>query len=815
MVAPSGYVAAVSVKPCAEGHVAQWPAEQTPDPALPGATEVVALADLARLLRQLRRRQARQQSDAPLTYRELAAKAGWSHGIIGAYLAGDVLPPTDRFDVLIRLLGATSAEQSALATARDRVEERRRGVAPGAAAGLGLVVPRQLPPAVRCFVGRAAELAVLNAFVDQATEPGATAVISAVDGTAGIGKTALAVHWAHRVADRFPDGQLYVNLRGFDPSGSPMTAAEALRGFLDAFAVSPERIPAGLQAQAGLYRSLLSGKRVLVVLDNARDAEQVHPLLPGSPTALALVTSRNWLTSLVAADGAHPITLDLLSTAQARELLTRRIGHDRVAAEPDAVDEIIARCARLPLALTIVAARAGAHPQFPLAALADELRDTGARLDAFDGGNAAIDVRTVLSWSFQRLSTQAARLFRLLGLHPGPDLGVPAAASLAGLPVGQARQLLAELTRAHLVTEHAPSRFTFHDLLRAYAAELTHAHDIEVERRAALHRMLDHYLRVAHAAGSLLNPLREAVAMGSPQPEVVPERPADRPEALAWFTAEHPVLVAAVTLAADTGFGGYACRLAWIISGFFQLRGHWQEWAAVQRTALAAAQRLADRAWQARIHRELVGAYAWLGSYDDGQTHFQHALDLYGELGDEIGLSRTHRTICLMLERQGHYPQALNHALQSRDLLLGTDDRAGQAYAFNSVGWYQALVGDFQAAESSCQQAIILLRETGDRDGEATAWDSLGYAHHHLGDYQQAIACYRQALDLFREAGDRYYEAPTLNHLGDTYRVVGDHDAARDAWRRALTILEELQPPEAAEIRAKLHDVDQATSRHF
>jgi tetratricopeptide (TPR) repeat protein len=691
---------------------------------------------------------------------------------------------------------------------RDRTGSGPAGEPSTAGSGPGRVVPHQLPGAARHFTGRTDELETLTKLVDQDVEAGQTVVISAIDGTAGIGKTALALHWAHRVANRFPDGQLYVNLRGFDPTGPPMTAAEALRGLIEAFAVPPQRIPASLQAQTGLYRSLLSGKRVLVVLDNAHSGEQVQPLLPGGPTTLAVVTSRNRLTGLVATQGAHPITLDRLSTTQAWELLTRCLGHDRVMAEPAAVENIIARCAGLPLALTIVAARAATRPHFPLATLAEELNDTGARLDALNGGDPGTDLRTVFSWSYQRLSTQAARLFRILGLHPGPDADTAAAASLAGLPIAQTRQLLAGLTDVNLVTEYVPGRYTFHDLLRAYAAELTHAHDSEAERRAALHRMLDSYLWTAHAAGSLLNPSREPVMMCAAQPRVSSQRPADRQEALAWFTAEQPVLLATVALAANTGFGVQACQLAWILSGFLHLRGHWQERATVQRVALAVAQRLADPAWQARIHRDLTGAYAWLGSYDHSQAHAQQSLALCGELGDDAGMARTHRTICLTLERQGRYEQALDHARQSRDLFLATDDRAGQAYAFNSVGWYHALVGDFEQARSNCQQAITLLRETGDRDGEATTWDSLGYAHHHLGDYQQAIRCYRRALDLFREVGDRYFQAPTLNHLGDTHQVVGDYDAARGAWQRALTILEELQLPEAAEVRAKLHEFE-------
>ncbi|HEU4423406.1 MAG TPA: BTAD domain-containing putative transcriptional regulator, partial [Pilimelia sp.] len=328
-------------------------------------------------------------------------------------------------------------------------------------------VPAQLPADVPDFTGRDDHLKQLDKL---ATDPGTvtTVVVTAISGTAGVGKTALAVHWAHRVSDRFGDGQLYVNLRGFDPSGSVMDPAEAIRGFLQALAVPPESIPGSLAAQVGLYRSLLAGRRMLIMLDNARDAEQVRPLLPGTPGCLVVVTSRAQLPGLVTA-GAHPLTLDLLAPAEARDLLTRRLGADRLAADPDAVDEIITRCARLPLALTVVAARAAYSPSFRLATIAAELRHTRGGLDAFDSGDTATDVRAVFSWSYRALSPDAARLFRLLGIHPGPDISTPAAASLAGIPPDQARPLLAELARAHLITEHRPGRYAFHDLMRAYA----------------------------------------------------------------------------------------------------------------------------------------------------------------------------------------------------------------------------------------------------------------------------------------------------------------------------------------------------------
>jgi len=355
-------------------------------------------------------------------------------------------------------------------------------------------IPAQLPPRVAGFAGREQELARLDAILSQAAHGGQTrgapTAIAAIIGTAGVGKTTLAVHWAHRVRERFPDGQLYVNLRGFDWCRPAVDQGHALRKILDALALSPERIPDDLQAQVGLYRSLLAGKRMLVVLDNARDAEQVRPLLPGSPGCLALVTSRNQLTGLVAIEGALPLGLDLLTVSEARDLLARRLGPDRVASEPEAASEIIERSARLPLALTITAARAATKPGFPLAVTAAELRQAATILDPFHGGDLATDVRAVFSWSYRTLSTDAARLFRLLGLHPGPDITLAAAAGLAGIPAEQARLLLAELAYAHLLTEHSPGRYAFHDLLRAYATEQAHTYDSDHDRHAAVVRIL-------------------------------------------------------------------------------------------------------------------------------------------------------------------------------------------------------------------------------------------------------------------------------------------------------------------------------------
>jgi DNA-binding SARP family transcriptional activator/tetratricopeptide (TPR) repeat protein len=669
--------------------------------------------------------------------------------------------------------------------------------------------PAQLPREIRGFTGRQDALDTLDALLDPCDGPLSTVIISAVSGTAGIGKTALAVHWAHRVAHRFPDGQLYVNLRGFDGTGQTMNPAEAVHLFLSALGVAAERIPADPDAQVALYRSLLAGKRVLVVLDNARDPEQVRPLLPGSPAAFVLVTSRNQLTPLVAADGAHPLTLDLLSAVEARTLLERRLGLGRVAAEPAAVEQIVVCCARLPLALSIATARAQ-QSGFPLAVLAAELADATRRLGVLDAGDPATRVQAVFSWSYQALTAPAARLFRLLGLHPGPDTSVAAAASLAGLPWPAARALLAELTRASLVREQAPGRYTFHDLLAVYAAELCRDTDPEEERQAATGRLLDHYTHTAHTADRLMNPARDPLPLPLAGPAVgtSPEQPADDGAALGWLTVELPVLLAAVRLTAEAGLDQHTWQLAWALDTFLHWRGHWHDRARVWQAAVGAADRLANPIAAAHAHRDLARADNRLGRYDEAHTQLGLALDLFAEAGDPVGQAHTHRTLASLSERQDQRDRALHHDQQALALFRAAGHRQGQADALNSVGWDYSLLGDHAQALAYCQQALTLHRQIGDRWGEATTWDSIGYAHHHLADYREAIDCYQHALVLVRDLGDRFFEADTLGRLGDTHHAARSPTPARAAWQQALAILTDLDHPDADQVRGKLANLN-------
>jgi tetratricopeptide (TPR) repeat protein len=514
---------------------------------------------------------------------------------------------------------------------------------------------------------------------------------------------------------------------------------------------------------------------MLVVLDNARDTAHVRPLLPGAPTCLVVVTSRNQLTGLIAAGGARPITLDLFTDDEARQLLAQRLDADRIAAEPGAVAEIITRCAHLPLALALVAARAVIHPDSGLHVLADELSDNQRRWETLTGDDPATNVQAVFSWSYQAQTPPAARLFRLLGLHPGPDIAAPAAASLAGVPPSTVQPLLAELTRASLLVEHTPGRYTCHDLLRAYAADLAHTVDSEGQRHDATHRILDHYVHAAYTATRLLDPSRDPLTLTAPQHGVTSQHFVDHQQVLDWFTAEHQVLLAAVDQAAATGFDTHTWQLAFVLSTFLDWRGHWHDWVATGRTAVAAAYRLADPTMQARAHRSLAIGYIRLDRFDDAHTQLSHALDVATQAGDPIERAHTHHGLALLWGRRGNYTRALDDARHIPDLYRAASHQVGQAHALNMIGWFHALLGHYHQALTHCQQALPLFQELDDRAGQAQTLDSLGYAHHHLGHYTQAITCYQHALTLIGDLGARYEEAVTLIHLGDTHHAAVTH----------------------------------------
>ncbi|MGW4500325.1 AfsR/SARP family transcriptional regulator [Micromonospora sp. NPDC004336] len=681
------------------------------------------------------------------------------------------------------------------------------GPAAGAVAVGGTPVPHQLPAPPPVFAGRERELAELGRVLDPRDDPGSVAVC-VVGGAAGVGKTALALRWAHDNLASFPDGQLYVNLRGFDPAG-PMSPLVALRGFLDALRVPAESIPADTDAQAALYRSLVAGRRMLVVLDNAHDAEQVVPLLPGSAGCVAVVTSRLRLGGLVATSGARWIGLNVLDEQEAHDLLSRLLNRQRTTVETDSLQEIVRRCGGLPLALSIVAARAATQPDLPLRVVAEELREEATRLDALNAGDLTADLRTVFAASYHRLDPEPARLFGLLGLAPGPEIGLAPAARLAGLPPGPCRLLLQRLQNAHLVQQHRPERYRLHDLVRLYAADRArHDHPAPL-RDAALRRLLEHYLCVAQHASRLLDPQREPVVPPIPLPaDAAVTEIADRSDALAWFAREHAMLLAALRYAADNDLDEHTWQLAWSLETFLDYQGHWPDWTATQRLASTAARRLGDRLRQAHALRSLGLAATQLGLLDDAYDHQRRALGLFSDLGDAARQADTARALGWICHQRGDWAQALDHNQQALRLYQEINHRPGQAMALNNLGWLHSMLGDHREALTFCAQAVVFNQEIGDGHAEAGAWDSLGYAHHCLGEHAAAVRCYERALELVRRFDDRFNEVDILRHLSDTRRGTGDLDGARECLREALVLLERLNHPDMKDVRADLERLD-------
>ncbi|MFE0522061.1 BTAD domain-containing putative transcriptional regulator [Streptomyces sp. NPDC058954] len=668
------------------------------------------------------------------------------------------------------------------------------------------VRPSQLPTDLATFTGRRAQLDGAAALLPDRGHP-QTSVIGLISGMAGAGKTTLAVHWAHRIAHRFPDGSLYVNLRGYDPSGSRMSPGDAIETFLVALGVAQQAVPEELEARAALYRGVLADRRVLIVLDNAGDSEQVTPLLPAAPGCLVIVTSRSRLSGLVARHGAHPLALNPLSAEESLELLARRLGDARVDAEPEAARAIVALCAGLPLALSIVAARAALNPGFRLAGIAEELRQDHGSLDAFAGGDAGTDARAVFSWSYHALSPEAAGLFRRLALHPGPDITVAAAAALAGVDRRRVRTPLTELTGASLLIERAPGRYVFHDLLRAYAAELSEAEDGEEVCGAALLRMHDHFLFTAHDASTVLDPFRESIPLPANTTDATPLRFNDRAEATAWLRTERYVLREIVAHAATHGFATHAWRTAAALDVYFNRLGYWHDLLEINGAALRSARTLGSVTGEAYSLCGLGVAHSQLNHAAQAQRYLEDALELFRSADHASGQARVHRGLAYLCNRTDRRPAALDHYARAIELYRSEDDRSGEAGVLNQVAWTYILLGEHEKALERCEEAVLFYQELGDPYGEASTQDTLGYALHHLAHHAEAIGHFERSARLFHGIGDRYLESDVLRHLGDAHLATGDRDAARAARRAALALLEELGHAEADEVRRELREL--------
>jgi DNA-binding SARP family transcriptional activator len=675
-------------------------------------------------------------------------------------------------------------------------------------------LPAQVPPDIAGFAGRTPELRHLYAMVPTtpelsplSAEAPASPAVAVITGTAGVGKTALAIRFARQSAGHFPDGQLYVNLRGFDQSGNPANAGTVLRGFFEALSVPSHQVPPDVEGKTALFRSLLNGKRMLLLLDNARSTEQVRPLLPGSPGCIVVITSRSQLTGLVAAEGARLLQLDVLSGTEARELLAGRLGEERVAAEPAAAGELILRSSALPLALSVTCARAATRPGLALADLASELRDARSRLDVLQTDDVTTDLRAVFSWSYNRLSDSAKRMFRLLSVHPSPDVSAPAAASLAGIPLWEARATLAELTSASLLTEESSGRFTCHDLLRAYAAERAAASDdsqVGGDRDKARLRLIDHYARTAYSGALRLFPGICQTDLPPEVPGVVPLDFGTYDEALTWFTAEHHALHTVITLAAEQRYDDYCWKLAWHWSLHLKRKTLLHEAIVVLRTGLTAAKRLGDPESLGRVHYELGHAYARLGKATEANQHLARALEMYMKLGDRISIAQVHQGLVILYERQGVFDRALPHAQESLRLRRSFGDRAVVAYSENALGWVHANLGHHQEALVHCKRALSMHNESGNRSGTADALDSIAFAYAGLGEFREAMRYYGQAITMYRDYGDPDGESGSLMRLGDAQVAAGRFADARQSWQHALSLLTQVPGKDSRQLTGRL-----------
>ena len=643
------------------------------------------------------------------------------------------------------------------------------------------VVPAQLPPDIAGFTGRDADLERLDALLDR----GGALVVSTIAGTAGVGKTALAVHWAHRVRDQFPDGQLYVNLRGY-AAGSPLRPVDALARFLPALGVPADEVPAGAEDAAGLYRSVLAERRVLVLLDNAGHPDQVRPLLPGSPGCLVLVTSRDKLGGLVARDGAVGLPLDVLSPAEARTLLAHLTGAGRVDREESAAAQLAELCGHLPLALRIAAANLTARPRVTIARYAEELA-AGDRLAALQvDGDPHAGVRVAFDHSYAALTADARRLFRLLGPTPGADIGVPAAAALADLPTAQAAQLLDRLAAAHLIEEHAPGRYAFHDLLRRYAADRAATEDDERDRTAALARLYDFYLHGIDGAARRVYPQ----ILRLPLSDACTAHPTvdftDTAQASGWLDAERSNLVSAVGHAARRGPPEAAWRLADGLRGYLYLRMYTVDGTAVAAAGLAAAEREGNVRAQAASQLGLATLHWIQGKHQDAIDAYRRTLELTRRAGWAEGESTTlgnlgnvHWSLGELREAADRYTAALAVGGQTGRLL-------GQAIQLGNLGLVYWGLGQLQQAADHLEQAISLYQEQGSLSSEARTLAGLGEAYRALGRLDDASNVLTRALHLHQEVGDRVGEADAIRALADVHREAGRYAEANELVRTAV-----------------------------
>lgn len=728
-----------------------------------------------------------------LTHRHPLREVFWAQLVVALHRGGQQADAFAAYQEVVALLD----DQLGVGPGPRLRAAQHQVLAGGVPAQVPHHVPRQLPTALPHFVGREQELDGLD------TVLGSGRLVVVINGSGGIGKTSLAVQWAHRVAGRFPGGQLHSDLRGFDPTGEPVNPISTARDFLLALGVPADEIPAGTEAMLASYREVLSRRRVLVLLDNVRDVEQVLPLLPGGSRSLVVITSRNRLRGLVGHDRAFG--LDVLDPGESMVLFGGRVGADRVAADPVAATRLVELCAGLPLALAVVAARATLD-QYPLDVLVDELEH--AALDALDTDDPLTSVRAVFSWTSGCLSPVAARLSVLLGLHPGPDVTEPAASSLMGSPAGEA---LDELARYSLITGQ-DDRYRLHDLMRAYAAEEA-AHRLSAEeRREALQRFFDHLMHSALAAAARSDPLRQPITTPDPAPGAVVLAFEESTAADRWYAGERAVLGAAVALAGEAGFDGHVWRTVWAIRHFLVATGRWREGERLQRLAIAAARRAGDLEGECRARRGLVSCLVPEQEFEEAERQLRAAVALDERLDDLIGLSNDLRGLAYLLGRQGEYERALDPLRRAMEAALRSGDRIELASVSASLAFVHHELGRHVEAAAHAEQArdMYLDLVPDERDTVvASNRDTLGSIYRALGRYEEAEANYLRSVELQEALSYRHYQADTLVRLADMKRELGERDAARGHYLAALDVYDELGDGQVEVVRSRLSLLDE------
>lgn len=661
--------------------------------------------------------------------------------------------------------------------------------------------PAQLPRSVAGFVGRQSQLDQLDACLN-AKDRGTPIIV--ISGPAGVGKTALAVRWARRIIGAFPDGALFTDLRGYGPA-TPVGPPEVIDRFLRALGVPPEAVPPDAAGRVALLRSETDGARLLMVLDNASDPEQVRPLLPGSAWCVVLVTSRSRMSGLVVREGALRLDLEPLPEADAVELLCGMVGDERAGAERDSAVEVAQHCGYLPLALRIAGERAASRRWLSLRDLVDQLRVERDRLDLLDArDDPAAAMRPALSWSYRALSPDSARALRLLGLPTGPDISVAAASALVGADQRVTRKLLDGLCDANLLEEVRPERYQLHDLLRLYARERALADEPDHSREAARRRLLAWYLHSVAAADRHLVPQRHVTDLGPPPEGCHPLTFTGYAGALSWCTTERANLVAAVDCAAEHGADEIAWRLAAELSVFFMLSKHWHDWTATHRIGLDCARRAAAPDGVARLLSGLGAALGDIGRTEEAIECLEQALAVRQELGDRPNAARTMLNLGTAYSNLSRADLSIQWFRQALAVFRDVGEAYGEGMVLNNLGDVYLTLERLGDARDHLNQALAVFQAGGNRFGEGMVLSNLGVMYHRWRQLERAETCLRQAATIRRETGNRHGEASSLHRLGDVLADAGRPDEARESWTTALAIFDELASPEADEVRQRL-----------